>query len=119
MMPARSTRYLPNPSGILERMLRRIRDAVARRQPLTLAPDCAAGILWDDKGPIDFVDRSLPVSNGLRADLLAFAERWEYDVQDDAEEAAAHDDGRALARRVATELGRVVLYEGDEFHPER
>ena len=100
-------------------MLRRIRDALAGRQPLTVAPDYAAGVLWDDKGPIDFVERSLPVSDGLRADLLAFGEQWEYDVQDDADESAAHDQGRALAQRVANELQRIVRYRDVDFLPER
>lgn len=79
-------------------MLRRIRDAITRSQPLWLAPDYPAGILWDDKGPIDFVGRSLP---------------------DDVDEAVAHDQGRALAQRVANELGRTVRYEDADFRPER
>jgi hypothetical protein len=100
-------------------MLRRIRDAIARAQPLWLAPDYAAGILWDDKGPIDFVERSLPITSGLRADLLAFAEFCEYDVQDDVTEAVANEKRRALAQRVANELGRIVRYEDASFRPER
>jgi hypothetical protein len=113
---------LPTEVGCASRrFLRRptfsVRDAIARSQPLWLAPDYAAGILWDDKGPIDFVERSLPVSTGLRADLLAFAHFCEYEVQDDSTEEAAHEQGRVLAQRVANELGRTVQYEGAEFRP--
>jgi hypothetical protein len=53
-------------------------------------PEYPVAVLWDDAGPIDFVDRSVGVSVALRDALLSFAERYEALEEDDPNEPAVH-----------------------------
>jgi hypothetical protein len=98
-------------------VFRRLRDAISRRDPLTLMPEYPVAVLWDAAGPIDFVDRSVGVSVALRDALLSFAERYEALEEDDPGEPAVHEEGRELAKRVAVELGRMSATKAKSFDP--
>lgn len=79
---------------------------------LRVFPDYSADPVWADDGMVDL--DSLPISEGLRTDLRAWAREWErligvresrFRIVDKAAYAAWVRLGRVLAARLRTELG--------------
>ena len=90
-----------------------------RGEPLILSPEDAIGVLWDNRGPIDFVQRSIALSDDLRDAVLSFGDRHVRLIEDDPAEEIILAEGRRLAVRIATETHRPVYFDGARFAPDR